>query len=289
MREASVAAAARSFDVGAALDDGRWMGWQKLVVALVAFAIVLDGFDNQVLGFAVPLLLKEWSVSREMFAPVFALGFVGMVLGTIVGGALGDRVGRRPMLIASVLIFGVATGCTAWAGSLTALAAFRTIAGFGLGGAMPNAATLLAEFAPRRKRSLAVTLGIVCIPLGGVGGGMIAAYILPVFGWRALFAIGGILPLIVAAVLILALPESPRYLVTRPSRRDELVRLLARLGHEIGPDQYPVDPGSGQGERASIGSLFRSEFCRDTSALWIAFFACLLTTYVVFSWAPTLL
>lgn len=289
MEQRSPLVASRSYDIGTAIDDGPWSAWQKLIVALVASAIVLDGFDNQVLGFAVPVLLREWGVTREAFAPIFALGFVGMVIGTFVGGALGDRMGRRPALIMSVIIFGIATGLSATAGSIGMLGLFRAIAGFGLGGAMPNAATLLAEFAPRRKRSMAVTLGIVCIPLGGVGGGLIAAYILPAFGWRALFLVGGIMPVIVVLALALWLPESPRFLVTRPSRRNDLVRLLTKLGQEIGADDLLVDPSSDAGERASIRTLFSSEFRRDTIALWVAFIACLLTTYVVFSWAPTLL
>ena len=289
MEPCSPSVAPTSFDIGAALDDGPWSGWQKLVVALVASAIVLDGFDNQILGFAVPVLLREWGTSREALAPVFALGFVGMVIGTFIGGTLGDRIGRRPALILSVLVFGIATGLSATAGGAGSLGLYRAIAGFGLGGAMPNAATLLAEYAPRRKRSLAVTLGIVCIPLGGVGGGLIAAYILPAFGWRALFVVGGILPMIVVLALACWLPESPRFLVTRPARRADLVRLLARLGHAIGIHDILVDPSSDVAERASLRTLFASDFRRDTIALWIAFIACLLTTYIVFSWAPTLL
>lgn len=289
MSYASPAVASAPFDIGAVLDEGPWAGWQKIVVVLVALAIILDGFDNQVLGFAVPVLLKEWHVTRQELAPVFALGFVGMVIGTALGGALGDRIGRRPALIGSVVLFGLATGATALAENLTSLAVLRTLAGFGLGGAMPNAATLLAEFAPRRKRSLAVTLGIVCIPLGGVGGGLVAAAVLPHYGWRSLFLMGGILPIAVALLLFFALPESPRFLVTRAARRHDLLALLARLGIEVDPSATLCDRSAETRERAALATLFATEYRRDTVALWVAFFACLLTTYVVFSWAPTLL
>jgi AAHS family 4-hydroxybenzoate transporter-like MFS transporter len=278
------------FDIAPALDGGEWSGTQKRIIALIACAIVLDGFDNQVLGFTVPLLLREWQTTRGALAPVFALGFVGMVLGTILGGALGDRVGRRPALIASVLLFGVATGVTALVHSVTELAICRIVAGFGLGGAMPVAATLLAEFAPARKRSMAVTLGIVCIPLGGVIGGLIATRILPVTGWRALFMIGGAAPLVVAGLLVALLPESPRFLVRRPERHAKLARLLTKLGHEVDPNGNFIDShDASRGASASIGRLFGSEWRLDTAALWIAFFSCLLTTYLVFSWAPALL
>lgn len=289
MSRVSPVTSSKPFDVGSALDEGPWTAWQKGVVLLVALGIILDGFDNQVLGFAVPVLLKEWGVTRQALAPVFALGFVGMVVGTAVGGVTGDRIGRRPALIGSVILFGIATGFTAMSDGLASLALLRTVAGFGLGAAMPNAATLLAEFAPRRKRGLAVTLGIVCIPLGGVGGGLVAAAILPAFGWQSLFLVGGIMPIAIALLLLFLLPESPRFLVTRPARRQELVAMLARLGFEVQPADMLCDQGAGTRERLALSELFVRDYRRDTAALWIAFFACLLTTYVVFSWAPTLL
>lgn len=290
MTDSARGGAAFAFDIGPALDGGAWSGRQKGILALIASAIVLDGFDNQVLGFAVPLLLKEWHVTREALAPVFALGFVGMVLGTIAGGALGDRIGRRPSLILSVLTFGIVTGLTALTHDVTQLMICRIVAGFGLGGAMPCAATLLAEFAPARKRSMAVTLGIVCIPLGGVVGGLIAARILPVLGWRALFGIGGLLPLLVTLLLIALLPESPRFLVRRADRHPVLARLLVQLGHEVRADSTFVDSHDRSTKRGvAISALFGDNMRLDTMALWLAFFACLLTTYIVFSWAPALL
>lgn len=289
MNPAPESITSKSFDIANALDEGPWTAWQKMVVGLVALAIILDGFDNQVLGFAVPVLLKEWGVTREALAPVFALGFVGMVIGTAVGGAIGDRIGRRPALILSVMLFGIATGLTAFADGLPALTVLRAIAGLGLGGAMPNAATILAEFAPRRKRSLAVTLGIVCIPLGGVGGGLVAAAILPSFGWRSLFLAGGFMPIAVAILLYFVLPESPRFLISKPARRTQLVTTLGRMGIKTEPSDTLFDSGAGAGKRAALRDLFSPDYRIDSSALWMAFFSCLLATYMVFSWAPTLL
>ncbi|WP_313670097.1 MFS transporter [Sandarakinorhabdus sp.] len=289
MNDDSPAAPNRQFDIAAQIDAAAWSGWQKAVILLVASAIILDGFDNQVLGFVVPVLIREWGTTRAALAPVFALGYIGMVIGAAGGGLIGDRIGRRPALIFSVLLFGAATGLTVFAADVPQLATLRAIAGLGLGAAMPNAATLLAEFAPRRRRSLAVTLGIVCIPLGGVGGGVIAAALLPDHGWRSLFLIGGILPVLVALVLWWALPESPQFLAGKPARRAELITILQRIGLHVGDGanlQFTASPApAGTG----VGGLFAAPIRNDTSLLWIAFFACLLTTYMVFSWAPTLL
>jgi AAHS family 4-hydroxybenzoate transporter-like MFS transporter len=277
-------------DICPLVDEGRWTGYQKLVLVMAALAVVLDGFDNQVLGFALPALTKEWNVSRAAFAPIFAMGFVGMTLGTMVGGYFGDRVGRRLSLIGAVVLFALATGATAFTNGVVALGVCRTIAGFGLGATMPNATTLLAEYSPVQRRSMAVTLGIVCIPLGGIIGGFLAARILPEVGWRALFVIGGIAPLVVAAILLAALPESPRYLARHPQRSRELAAILRRMGRDAPDGARFVDSRERQDvPRASVGTLFAPDYRRDTVGLWIAFFCCILGIYIVFSWMPSLL
>lgn len=276
-----------AFDIAAKIDAAPWSNWQKSVILLIACAIILDGFDNQLLGFVVPVLIREWGTTRAAFAPVFALGYVGMVIGAGGGGMIGDAIGRRPALILSVLLFGAATGLTVLAQDVPGLAVCRAIAGLGLGAAMPNAATLLAEFAPRRRRSLAVTLGIVCIPLGGVGGGLVAAALLPDHGWRSLFLIGGVLPALAALLLWRLLPESPQYLVGKPERRAELLAILQRIGlRPVPAAQFARPPAA---PRTGLAGLFTPSVRLDTGLLWASFFACLLTTYMVFSWAPTLL
>jgi AAHS family 4-hydroxybenzoate transporter-like MFS transporter len=282
--------ASKAFDIGPPMEHGSWSAYQKFILLLVALAVVLDGFDNQVLGFALPALIKEWGVTRAAFAPIFALGFLGMAMGTAFGGWLGDRIGRRTALILSVSVFGIATGLTATADTVFHLGVCRVLAGFGLGGAMPCATTILSEFSPLRRRSVAVTMGIVCIPLGGVIGGLIAAHVLPQIGWRALFAIAGVLPVVIAGLLAIFLPESPRFLVRYPARWPQLARTMARLGHPAGADATFVDSYEPESSRkVAVGELFASNYFRDTAALWVAFFFCLLATYIVFSWAPTLL
>jgi AAHS family 4-hydroxybenzoate transporter-like MFS transporter len=162
-------------------------------------------------------------------------------------------------------------------------------AGGGRGPAIPNGAALASEFSPRRQRSFSVTLVIVCIPVGGMAAAELAARILPVLGWRGLFALGGALPLVGAIVLWLFLTESPRYLVRRPVRWPELTSLLRRAGYEIPDGATFTDSVEQPVERASIGALFAPDYRRDTIALWLAMFACMLAFYVEISWIPTLL
>jgi AAHS family 4-hydroxybenzoate transporter-like MFS transporter len=278
----------KTIDIGALLDEGTWSGYQKLLVLATALAIILDGFDNQLLGAAVPALMGEWNVPRAAFAPVLTSGLAGMMVGGAIGGVLGDRLGRRVALLGSVISFGVLTVLISAADSVLTLGALRFFAGLGLGGAMPNAAALSSEYVPRRHRPFAVTLTIVCIPLGGTLAGIVGAQILPRFGWRALFLVGGILPLLLSVVLLKVLPESPRYLARRRERWPELAGLLQRLGHDAPKDAAFVD-GTEKAVRVSARELLVPEFRRDTLALCGSFFFCLLSVYIGTNWVPSLL
>ena len=162
----------KTVDVAVLLDEGPWTGYQKRLVFATALTIILDGFDNQVLGAAIPALMREWGVPRAAFAPILTSGMAGMMFGGALGGYVGDRLGRRVALLASVISFGVLTILVSAADSVLMLGVLRFFAGLGLGGAMPNAAALSSEYVPRRNRPFAVTLTIVCIPLGGALAGI---------------------------------------------------------------------------------------------------------------------
>jgi AAHS family 4-hydroxybenzoate transporter-like MFS transporter len=202
---------------------------------------------------------------------------------------VGDRLGRRGALIGSVLVFALPTIAISAADTLLALAGLRFVAGLGLGGAMPNAASLASEYVPRRYRPIAVTLTIVCVPLGGTLGALLGGLVLPLFGWRVLFVIGGAVPVLVALVLFLFLPESPRYLARRPDRWPELARLLGRAGHAVPSNAAFTDVTEAAVSRVSLGALFTPPLRRDSAALWGAFFSCLLAVYLGFNWIPSML
>lgn len=276
-------------DVGSALDDAHWSGYQKLLVFATAMTIILDGLDNQLLGAALPALMREWSLPRPAFVPVQTSGLIGMMIGGAIGGIIGDRFGRRVALLGSVVSFGVLTILVSFAGGVGMLTVLRFFAGLGLGGAMPNAAALSSEYVPRRQRPFAVTLTIVCIPLGGSLAGFVGGQILPRFGWRGLFLVGGILPLVMAAVVLKVLPESPRYLARLPERWPQLRTLLRRLGHHVPDDAVFVDATEKAVTRASARELLVPEYRRDTLALCASFFFCLLSVYVGVSWVPSML
>ena len=278
-----------TYDIGALLDAGRTGAYQRWLVFLTALTIVFDGIDNQLLGVVIPTMMNEWEVARSAFAPVVSLGIAGMMVGGALAGIAGDRFGRRHALLASMVLFGAMTLAIAGVQDISTLAALRFLAGIGLGGALPNAATLAAEFVPRAQRPMAVTATIVCVPLGAMLAGILGSQLLPITGWRVLFVAGGLVPLVAVVSLARLLPESPRFLARHPARWPELAQLARKLGHQVSSDAAFEDSAERSMRRAPIASLFGVDLRRDTMALWVSFCSCLLAVYLGFSWLPTVL
>lgn len=284
----------KTVDVGHVLDEGAWSGYQKLLIFFAALTIIFDGADNQLLSVAIPRLTEEWGLARKDFSPVAAAGLVGMMLGGAIGGVLGDRIGRRKPLIASVFIFATMTLLISQVHDLWMMGFLRFLAGLGLGGAMPNGTALASEYVPRRHRAFAVTLTLVCIPVGGTIAGLVGGEVLPDLGWRWLFAIGGMMPLVLGCLLIFTLPESPRFLARRRERWGELRQLLARTGNAVPADTEFVDrvetsPAASGPRKSSVQEVLAPAFRWDTIALSASFFFCLMAAYSGVLWLPSML
>ncbi len=275
-------------DVAAAIDSGRWSTYQKLTLVLLSLAFTMDGLANQALGLAIPALVAEWHVTRAAFASIAGAGLIGVTIGAALGGVIGDRFGRRFGLIGSVFVFGVATIASAGTRSPPELLGARFIAGLAIGAALPSGTALIAEFTPLRQRSLAIALGMMFIAVGGLLASVVGAAVLRPLGWREYFAIAGALPVAFGVIFVAALPESPLFLARRPHRHSALLSLLRRAGIEA-PSDCKVLDRRGAGERPPITLLLQPDMRRNTLALWMGFFFCLLASYTLFSWAPTML
>ena len=276
-------------DVGRLLDEGRWSGSHTRVSVLVGLCLVLDGFDNQALSFALPTLIRAWHLPGSRFALVLAIGLVGVSVGNVVGGTLGDRYGRRPTLIGSALLFGTMSAAIGTADGLVGLTVLRFLASVGLGAAMPVAVSFITELAPVSLRAMLSILTMACFPLGGAVGGVVASRLLPGSHWGVLFVIGGGAACLLALSLWALLPESPRYLLRAPSRRMQLEHTLASFGHAVAAGGCYFDSTERPHVRASLLALFDSDLRWNTFAMWIAFSCSLLSMQLVVSWVPTLL
>jgi MFS transporter, AAHS family, 4-hydroxybenzoate transporter len=281
----------RDVNVDGVLDHARFRGVPLLVLLCAGCITVLDGIDIQIMGLTAPSVSAEWSIERAALVPAFGAALLGMALGGIGLGWLGDRYGRRPAVLASVLLFGLGTVATAFSTSLSMLVVLRLITGIGLGGAFPNATALMAEFSPPRWRSQVIAAAIIGVPLGGIVGAAVAAEVVPIWGWRAMFLVGGILPLLAWAVLYRVLPESPRFLAGFPGRRAELSELLGRIdpsGLYRPSDTFRLaQPQSVQDGGAK--ALWSRALRWDTAALWLAYVSNLFAVYCFYNWGPVVL
>src|ERR1700739_518100 len=225
-----------------ALENQRIGGLQIRVAAPCTLIQICDGYDINSIGWAVPSLTHVWNLPGPAFTTAVLWSSIGLMVGALSAGGIGDRVGRKPLLLASVTIFGIASLFSAFAPSLTVLSVLRFFTGLGIGGAFPGAATLAGDYAPHRLRATMIMATFTGAPLGGFVGGQIVAVLLPHFGWRVIFILGGIFPLVLVAILAAWLPESPRFLARKANLSPRQAALLKRL--DIAPgrtDLHLVD------------------------------------------------
>jgi AAHS family 4-hydroxybenzoate transporter-like MFS transporter len=228
------------------------------VVGLCTIVLLLEGYDIAAVGYAVPSLVDAWRVPRETFTMSLTAGNVGIVLGSLAAGLLGDRLGRKPVLVTCVTMFGVFSLASAFSASPIQLACLRLLTGLGLGGGIPVAITLASDFAPTVSKGRLVMTTSVGVPIGFAVGGLLASQLVHTVGWPAIFAIGGAVPIAFSPVLMLRLPESHAF-------------------------------GTGPPQRNRLASLYSHGLAVSTVLIWAINFLSLLTTYLILLWMPAVL
>lgn len=281
---------AQSININELLDEAKWGPFQKVILGLMALAFLTDGIANQSLGLAIPALMQEWDLPREAFATVAAIGLVGLTIGAVIGGMLGDKIGRRLMMVGSIGLFGVMTIAQAWASSPTELLLLRLIDGIGIGAMIPNGAAMISEYTPRRERAVALAIGMTFIAVGAMMAGIIGSAIVEPYGWQGLFIVLGGLSVAVSAVLLVLLPESPIFLANSGKSQSKLRSIAKRCGLTLGDGRIVANvPAEAATHRTPVSALFTKDVRSSTVFLWIAFFFCLLANYAMFSWVPAML
>lgn len=279
-----------SIDVRAVIDRSRIGGLQVLVLVLCAACLVIDGFDVQAISYVAPTIIAQWNISKAELGPVFSAGLIGMAVGAFILGSAADRIGRRPVLIGAVLGVAICMFVTAYANTAFELIVLRFLAGIGMGIIIPNAGALVSEFSPARIRVSLVMITSSGFILGGVLGGAVAAVLIPTFGWRSVFIASGLAPLVLGAVMLVVLPESPRFLIMKGRRLDAARRSLARIDptQQFTPDTRLIaseEPRKG----VPLLQLFASGLGMGTAMMWIGNFMNLLCVYFLANWLPVIM
>jgi AAHS family 4-hydroxybenzoate transporter-like MFS transporter len=202
---------------------------QYLLTSVLLLALIIDGLDMQLLSLVSPLLLSEWGVNKAALGPALSAAMVGMSGGAMLGGWLGDRWGRKFVLVGSVFCFGTATLAVAFAGNLDQVTGLRVLGGIGFGAAAPNAVALASEWLGRTLRTKAISLLSIGAPLGGMMGAILLIGLLSSLGWRGSFILCGLLALLIMVVIAAVVPESPSYLLAR-GHTGRLAALRERWG-----------------------------------------------------------
>ncbi|CAH2600715.1 3-hydroxybenzoate transporter MhbT [Rhodovastum atsumiense] len=271
------------------LINHRRIGRFQVVVATLCFLIVaLDGFDTAAIGFLAPAIRAEWQLGPAELAPLFGVGLAGLMAGAFLFGPLADRIGRKMVLLISVMLFGFASLVSAYAPSLATLLVLRFITGLGLGGAMPNSVTLTSEYCPERHRLFLVTTMFCGFTIGSALGGLVSAHLVEEYGWRSVLLIGGVLPLLLLPLLAWKLPESARFLVIAQRGNKRITAVLRRIAPEMTFQDVRFVLNHAKPKGLPVEHLFKPDLVRGTLLLWLAFFGSLLIIYLLSSWLPTL-
>ena len=264
-----------------AFDSASITVFQATIIGLCAATAMIDGMDTQAIGLVAPAIAADWHVPAPAFGPVFGSSLFSGLIGALLVGQAGDRFGRKPVLFFSVLTFALGSLATPLTHSISGLLIVRLVTGFGLGGALPIIISITSEFAPKRLRLNIVALMYCGFPLGSVLGGVLAAQLIPKFGWASLFYIGGIIPVILLPAFAFVMPESVSFLAAT-GKTNEAESLSKRLGLQA--DQL-VDQVNAS-DRATARRLFAEGRAMGTLLLWLMLFLSLLLTVFMVNWLP---
>lgn len=260
---------------------------EMFAVSICIVINMLDGFDVLVISFAGPAIAKAWNLAPVELGLLFSSGLAGMMVGSLFLAPLADRVGRRPIVLASLTLVSAGMLASSVSNGLYVLAGTRVISGLGIGAMLAGLTATVAEFTPERRRALAVSLLQTAYPVGAIVGGMVSAFLIADFGWRSVFVLGGVLPALLIPVVLFALPESLAFLSSQQTP-DRLARVNAarrRLGHaEL--YQLPPPPASTGKRAGSVMALFTPEYRPRTILIAFTYVMVMMTLYFVLNWTP---
>ena len=263
-------------------------GYQMWVVFLGGLILFIDGLDVQLVSYIGPKILKEWAISRTVLGAIFSSMIWGLLVGFAFVAPLSIRFGHRPLILWNMILFSLATMACYFVNDPTTMIALRVIAGVGLAGVIPSGVALTGEFGPKRRRSTCIALIYCGYSFGTMAAGLIAGQIIEHYGWRVHMAVGGFIPLAIAAFLYFTLPESPEFLISRGASRDKIAALVRRIAPSAPIDANTVFTVNDKREGAlAVAQLFTGGRALGTLMLWLALFMNLMVIFFVLQWLPS--
>ena len=280
----------RTFDLNELIDGQRLRALSIVFIIISALAMASDGYDLSSLGYIAPELLKQWHLKPTALVPAFSVGIIGMMIGGPAMGALGDRYGRKPMIVGGLVTIAVLDLIMTRVRHTSDLVVLRFFIGLMLGGVFPNAAALIAEITPRRIRGRVLIIVAMGVAIGIATPGLIANRLVPVYGWKAILLVGASAQLLVAGAVLLIMPESIKYLVERGGRNPQALGIARRLRPDlaIGSDSTLAVPPAAA-KQGSMRALFAGALVLVTPMLWICQAANQMANFFSLTWLPTLL
>lgn len=262
---------------------------QVMAVCLAVALNALDGFDVLAITFAAPGIAQAWGVGPAQLGVALSSGLAGMALGSLVLAPLGDRVGRRPLILGCLVLMAIGMALTATATGIFTLCVWRVLTGLGIGGMLAALNAVAAEFANERRRDLCVALMAIGYPVGGLIGGFVVADFIVSYGWESVFLFGAAATTLFLPLAWFWLPESIDFLSRQngPAVRHKIDLLLARMGHPSHPPKLQTATASLRD--GSVAALLGPRFRRVTVVLVSAYFLHMLTYYFFSGWVPKLM
>ncbi|MBH1997882.1 MAG: aromatic acid/H+ symport family MFS transporter [Sphingomonadaceae bacterium] len=276
----------QGIDINRHIDEAVFGKLHLKIIIACAILLIVDGYDVFIYGVVLPQLMDQWGLSAPQAGSLASWALFGMMSGALFFGPLGDRIGRKTCITICFALFSAATFINGFATTPTMFGVLRFLAGLGCGGLMPNAVALTNEYAPKRMRSTLVALMFSGYAVGGMMAAGLGIWLLPLFGWQAMFFAAAI-PLVLLPLVLRGLPESAGFLV-RQGRQEQARAILQQLSPGK-PLEGPLLQPQGVAGRTGIGELFRQNRALGTASMWLCFFCCLLMVYALGSWLPQLM
>jgi AAHS family 4-hydroxybenzoate transporter-like MFS transporter len=280
----------RIVDIDGVIERQRLGPFQAGLALVLLAAMFVDGFEAQAPGFAAPAIIRDFGVPRSAMGLVFGAGNLGLMLGAVLLGVLGDRLGRKRTIAAGCLVLAAFSFATMYAGDIASLRLLRIGSGIGVGGVLPSVIALGTEYAPKKYQATAIWFLLIGYQAGASSGALVSTFLIPAYGWQAMFLVGTLLPLAAAALVLLALPESVRFLSLDAAARPRILKILSRMDRSLAPDpdaRLVIHEKTQAGFK--LAYLFAEGRGPFTLLLWAVYIANLMALQFLLTWLPTVL